>query len=147
MLHDVLDFFSLLVAILALMALFIDPTGKRRQLFLKIALAIATGVLLLYSSFTWWQKVVEHREYETQLKNKENLIVRTICREPEINYEQLYNETSQGFADNIPNDAIDELTQKDAILRTRWVNVPLPNSSRSLTVRLYYVDPNSCGSR
>jgi hypothetical protein len=146
MLHDILDFFSLLIAILALVALFVDPAGKRRQLFLKIALCTAFGVLLAYAGYVHWQSREEQRANDQEVRAKEKLVIDTLCRENEMNFEQLYNETSQGFSDGVLNQAIDDLTQDKRMLKTRWIETRVPTmpTARPLTIRLYYVDRTLC---
>jgi hypothetical protein len=144
--HEILDFFSLLVALLALIALFVDPSGTRRALFLKIGLATSFVILVAYGAYEHWNARRAEAKNDDEVSNKEVLVVNLICREGEMNFEQLYNETSQGFSDDILNQAIDDLTQKRKNLITRWIEVALPTlpAEKRLIVRLYNVTPGAC---
>lgn len=161
--HDILDFFSLLVAILALVALFIDPAGTRRAQFLRIGLSISVAILVVYGAYEFVRAKEERLLKEAEVKNKERQVVDLLCREGQVNYEQLFNETSQGFSDEILNEAIDDLAQRQGVLATKWVQIGFPISNEShgthastigntppnpITVRFYYLlDPVSCRER
>jgi hypothetical protein len=146
MLHEVIDWLSFLVTVLALISLFFDPAGERRQKFLKFGLLSLFILLLGFVGYEHWQNRNEELAHYREIRNKERLVIDALCRENEMNFEQLYNETSQGFSDVILNQAIDDLAQEQGTLKTRWIETKVPTlpTPHPLTIRLYYVNRESC---
>lgn len=142
------EFFGLAASILALLIPFFPPKKDNRQVWIKRASALFFGVLALYLVLQGWRKYEANQDFAERVTNKEKLILETVCKEGELNYEQLYSLTSAGFSDEISNWAIDDLMQNKHLLHNRRPLVTLPTkpTEHAFEVRLFYADPVACAS-
>jgi hypothetical protein len=142
------DIVGLVVGILGFAVLFVDPREiEKRARFLKISLCTVLLVSAIMLGLAYWTDYKAERNYRAVVANKERVIREVLCQEGELNYEELYNETSQGY-DSVPNDAIGDMSQNAGILRIRYVEATAatkPNA-RSVQIRLYHVEPFVCSN-
>jgi hypothetical protein len=142
--HGAIDLFAVIAAILGIIALFIDPKEGRVK-FLRISLVVALVVL---SGFIYWQYTLtktQARTSELEIKEKAELILKTLCDEGDLNFEELYVETSHGGEVTVMDSALDLLTQVQHQVSDPWPSIPVPGIKRkSLPIRMYHVDPMYC---
>lgn len=148
-LHQVIDVFALLVGILGLISLFVDPKDdSKRHKFVRASLLCVIAGISIYLGVEYLILLSERHDADRDIEKKEELVLKLLCTEGEMNYEELYNETSAGFSDEVLNKAIDDLAQNKQSLTTTWPSTPVPalKNGRSLPVRLYRADQSKCNN-